>query len=106
MKLRGLRGTPTSPSHSSVYRHPSRAKKCPSNSTDSPEVIAPRSISPLSQEDLLKALAATGKPLIVVLQNGSALAVNWAQENANAILEAWYPGEEGGNAIAETLAGD
>ena len=61
---------------------------------------------PTVQEDLLKALAATGKPLIVVLQNGSALAVNWAQEHANAILEAWYPGEEGGTAIAETLAGD
>ena len=61
---------------------------------------------PAVQEDLLKALAATGKPLIVVLQNGSALAVNWAQEHANAILEAWYPGEEGGTAIAETLAGD
>jgi len=61
---------------------------------------------PGAQEDLLKALAATGKPLIVVLQNGSALAVNWAQQNANAILEAWYPGEEGGTAIAETLAGD
>jgi beta-glucosidase len=61
---------------------------------------------PASQEDLLKALAATGKPLIVVLQNGSALAVNWAQQHANAILEAWYPGEEGGTAIAETLAGD
>jgi beta-glucosidase len=61
---------------------------------------------PAAQEDLLKALAATGKPLVVVLQNGSALAVNWAQQNANAILEAWYPGEEGGTAIAETLAGD
>jgi len=61
---------------------------------------------PGAQEDLLKALAATGRPLIVVLQNGSALAVNWVQENANAILEAWYPGEEGGTAIAETLAGD
>jgi beta-glucosidase len=61
---------------------------------------------PAVQEDLLKALAATGKPLIVVLQNGSALAVNWAQQHANAILEAWYPGEEGGTAIAETLAGD
>ena len=61
---------------------------------------------PAAQEDLLKALGATGKPLIVVLQNGSALAVNWAQQHANAILEAWYPGEEGGTAIAETLAGD
>ena len=61
---------------------------------------------PASQEDLLKALAATGKPLVVVLQNGSALAVNWAQEHADAILESWYPGEEGGTAIAEALAGD
>ena len=61
---------------------------------------------PATQEDLLKALAATGKPLVVVLQNGSALAVNWAQQNANAILEAWYPGATGGTAIAETLAGD
>ena len=61
---------------------------------------------PASQQDLLKALAATGKPLVVVLQNGSALAVNWTQEHANAILEAWYPGETGGTAIAETLAGD
>ena len=61
---------------------------------------------PAVQEQLLKAVAATGKPLVVVLQNGSALAVNWAQEHANAILEAWYPGEEGGTAIAATLAGD
>ena len=61
---------------------------------------------PAAQEDLLKALAATGKPLVVVLQNGSALAVNWSQGHARAILEAWYPGEEGGTAIAETLAGD
>ena len=61
---------------------------------------------PAAQEELLKALATTGKPLVVVLQNGSALAVNWAQQNANAILEAWYPGEEGGTAIADTLAGD
>jgi len=61
---------------------------------------------PATQEDLLHALAATGKPLIVVLQNGSALAINWSAQHANAILEAWYPGEEGGTAIAETLAGD
>jgi beta-glucosidase len=61
---------------------------------------------PAVQEQLLKAVAATGKPLVVVLQNGSALAVNWAEAHANAVLEAWYPGEEGGTAIAETLAGD
>jgi beta-glucosidase len=61
---------------------------------------------PPVQEELLKALAATGEPLIVVLQNGSALAVNWAQQNADAILEAWYPGAEGGTAIADTLVGD
>jgi beta-glucosidase len=61
---------------------------------------------PHVQQDLLEALAATGKPLVVVLMNGSALAVNWADEQADAILEAWYPGEEGGTAIAETLAGD
>jgi beta-glucosidase len=61
---------------------------------------------PAVQEDLLKALTATGKPIIVVLENGSALAVNYAAEHASAILEAWYPGEEGGTAIAETLAGD
>ena len=61
---------------------------------------------PEVQEELLKELVATGKPVIVVLQNGSALAVNYAAEHANAILESWYPGAEGGTAIAETLAGD
>jgi beta-glucosidase len=60
---------------------------------------------PASQQHLLEAVAATGKPMVVVLLNGSALAVNWAQEHANAILEAWYPGEAGGQAIAETLSG-
>ena len=50
-------------------------------------------------------MASAGKPLIVVLTNGSALAVNWANEHANAILDAWYPGEEGGDAVAETLSG-
>ncbi|MGH9501360.1 MAG: glycoside hydrolase family 3 C-terminal domain-containing protein [Terriglobales bacterium] len=60
---------------------------------------------PKAEEDLLKAVQATGKPLVVVLMNGSALAVNWANENANAIVEAWYSGEEGGTAIAESLAG-
>jgi len=60
---------------------------------------------PQIQSELLKALATTGKPLVVVLLNGSSLAVNWAQEHAAAILDAWYPGEDGGTAIAETLAG-
>jgi beta-glucosidase len=61
---------------------------------------------PQPQLDLLEALAGVGKPLVVVLTNGSALAVNWAQQHAAAILEAWYPGEEGGTAVADVLAGD
>jgi beta-glucosidase len=60
---------------------------------------------PAAQQHLLEAVAATGKPLIVVLMNGSALAVDWAQQHANAIVEAWYPGEGGAQAIAETLSG-
>jgi beta-glucosidase len=60
---------------------------------------------PQPERDLLEALAGAGKPLVVVLTNGSALAVNWANEHANAILDAWYPGEEGGAAVAETLSG-
>jgi beta-glucosidase len=61
---------------------------------------------PAAQERLLEALGETGKPLIVVLTSGSALAVQWANEHADALLEAWYPGEEGGDAIAETLTGE
>lgn len=60
---------------------------------------------PAVQRELLEAVAATGKPLVVVLLNGSALAMDWAAQHANALLEAWYPGEEGGAAIARTLAG-
>jgi beta-glucosidase len=60
---------------------------------------------PKEEEDLLEALKSTGKPLVVVLMNGSALSVNWANEHADAILDAWYSGEEGGTAIAQTLAG-
>ena len=60
---------------------------------------------PAPQQKLLEALAATDKPLVVVLQSGSAVALNWANEHAQAALEAWYPGVDGGNAIAHTLAG-
>jgi beta-glucosidase len=60
---------------------------------------------PKPEEDLLEAVAATGKPVILVLTNGSALAVNWANDHANAIIDAFYPGEEGGTAVAETLSG-
>ena len=60
---------------------------------------------PAAQQQLLEAVAATGKPVVAVLMNGSALAVNTTQGQAKAILEAWYPGEEGGRAIAETLSG-
>ena len=61
---------------------------------------------PKPQEDLLKAVAATGKPVVVVLLSGSALAVNWANDNVPAILHAWYPGGEGGTAVADVLFGD
>jgi beta-glucosidase len=60
---------------------------------------------PKPEEELIEAAKAAGKPLVVVLMNGSALSVNWAAEHANAILEAWYPGEEGGSAVAKTLSG-
>lgn len=60
---------------------------------------------PKPEAELLEALATTGKPVVLVLANGSALPVNWAKEHANAILESWYAGEEGGAAIAETLSG-
>ena len=58
------------------------------------------------QQQLLETLCALGKPLVLVLLNGSPLAVNWAAEHAPAIVEAWYPGEEGGTAIADVLFGD
>ncbi|HVH71995.1 MAG TPA: glycoside hydrolase family 3 C-terminal domain-containing protein, partial [Candidatus Dormibacteraeota bacterium] len=61
---------------------------------------------PHPQEQLLESLVATGKPLIVVLTSGSAVSLNWAQDHAAAILEAWYPGEEGGAAVADVLSGE
>jgi beta-glucosidase len=61
---------------------------------------------PDAQENLLQALHALGKPIVLVLLNGSAVAINWAQQHVHAILEAWYPGQEGGTAIASALLGD
>ena len=61
---------------------------------------------PARQQGLLEAVAATGKPVVLVLLSGSALAVNWANERIPAIVQAWYPGEEGGTAIADVLFGD
>jgi beta-glucosidase len=61
---------------------------------------------PANQDELLKEVNALGKPVVVVLLGGSALAVNWANEHVPAILDAWYPGEEGGTAIADVLFGD
>ena len=61
---------------------------------------------PKEQEELLKALKATGKPIVLVLMSGSALSVNWEDENLPAILQAWYPGQEGGNAVADVLFGN
>jgi beta-glucosidase len=60
---------------------------------------------PLPQDKLLRALAATGKPIVVVLMTGSAIAVEWAQKNVPAIVVGWYPGQQGGNAVADVLFG-
>jgi len=61
---------------------------------------------PKAQEDLMEAVYKTGKPVVLVLINGSALSINWAAENIPAILTAGYPGQQGGNAIADVLFGD
>jgi beta-glucosidase len=61
---------------------------------------------PGRQEELLKAVVALGKPVVLVLLNGRPLSIAWAAENVPAILEAWEPGSEGGNAIADILFGD
>ncbi len=61
---------------------------------------------PDSQQALLRALKATGKPLVLVLMNGRPLALGWEKDNADAILETWYSGIEGGNAIADVLFGE
>jgi beta-glucosidase len=61
---------------------------------------------PAPQQKLLERVQATGKPVILVLMSGSPLSVNWANDHVPAIVEAWYPGAEGGTAIAQLLAGD
>jgi len=61
---------------------------------------------PGRQDDLLKAVVALGKPVVLVLLNGRPLSINWAAENVPAILEAWEPGSEGGHAVADILFGD
>jgi len=61
---------------------------------------------PRAQEELMEKVVAVGKPTVVVLLNGSALAVKWARDHVPAILEAWYPGQAGGDAIADVLFGD
>jgi beta-glucosidase len=61
---------------------------------------------PGPQQKLLERALALGKPTVLVLMNGSALGINWADQNVPAILEAWYPGGEGGTAVAAALAGD
>ena len=61
---------------------------------------------PGRQEELLKAIVALGKPVVLVLLNGRPLSINWAAENVPAILEAWEPGTEGGHAVADILFGD
>ncbi len=58
------------------------------------------------QRELLRRVHAVGKPIVLVLMSGSAIAVNWADENVDAIVQAWYPGQEGGTAVADLLAGD
>jgi beta-glucosidase len=60
---------------------------------------------PADQRKLLETAKATGKPLVVVVMNGSPVALQWAKDNAAAILEAWYPGEAGGLAVGDALAG-
>ncbi|MEG1078393.1 MAG: beta-glucosidase BglX [Pseudomonas sp.] len=61
---------------------------------------------PAAQRELIKALKATGKPLVLVLMNGRPLSLAWEREQADAILETWFSGTEGGNAIADVLFGD
>lgn len=60
---------------------------------------------PEAQRKLLEAIKSTGKPMVIVLVNGNAIDLNWEHQNADALLEAWFPGEEGGTAVADVLFG-
>ncbi|MDR0543367.1 MAG: glycoside hydrolase family 3 C-terminal domain-containing protein, partial [Dysgonamonadaceae bacterium] len=61
---------------------------------------------PAIQQQLIRKIQQTGKPIVLVLNNGSAMAVNWEAENIPAIIEAWYPGQSGGTAVADVIFGD
>ena len=58
------------------------------------------------QPELIKAIYKTGKPIVLVMVHGRAYSIKWEKENIPAILEAWYPGEEGGNAVARVIFGE
>ena len=61
---------------------------------------------PAVQEQLLKSLHATGKPIVLVMINGSPMTLDWENTNIEAIIEAWYPGQEAGTALADVISGD
>jgi beta-glucosidase len=61
---------------------------------------------PRVQEELMQKVSAAGAPVVLVLMNGSAVAVNWARDHVPAIIEAWYPGQAAGDALADVLFGD
>jgi beta-glucosidase len=58
------------------------------------------------QEELIKKISETGVPVVVVLMNGRPLTINWVSENIPAVIEAWYPGTQAGNAVAQVLFGE
>src|SRR6266850_2411397 len=78
---------------------------CPGRKTRSAKRSRPPAPRPATQDRLLRALHATGKPGVLVLTTGSANAVEWAQQNLPAIVVGWYPGQQGGSAVADVLFG-
>lgn len=73
---------------------------------ESEGIDRPHIYLPSMQDRLLEAITAMGKPVVLVLYSGSPLAVPWAEQRVAAIVQAWYPGEEGGSAVADVLFGD